>query len=154
MNAYFIIDDWCDDLHREGFVLMHGNPSDAIGTTQGEFRFLYEAIDKAARSMVEREPLYRVKLARRHGTHSVRVLQGDEMRYSLHDAEGHRIGEAETAQGIADIAEHGTWSYDTSKGIAFPCTVWHREANALVGTQYRYRSEAMRACAALVKELQ
>ena len=75
------------------------------------------------------------------------------MRYSLHTADGVRIGEAETAQGIGDIAQHGTWSYEPkAEGTdAFPCTVWKRDdtLGALVGTKYRYRFEAMRACKAI-----
>jgi hypothetical protein len=74
------------------------------------------------------------------------------MRYSLHNAQGHRIGEAETAQGIADIATHGTWSHDTNPGQHFANTVWHREYAKLVGESFHYRSDAMNACAALVKE--
>ncbi len=75
------------------------------------------------------------------------------MRYSLHNAQGHRIGEANSAQGIADIAEHGTWSFDSECGInAFPCVVYAREGNTLCGTPYRYRFEAMEACADLKPE--
>lgn len=76
------------------------------------------------------------------------------MRYSLHNAEGHRIGEADTAQGIADIAKPGTWSFDTSKPQPhWPCTVYAQEGQALAGTQYRYRYEAMEACRNVIKAL-
>jgi hypothetical protein len=67
------------------------------------------------------------------------------MRYSLHNPQGQRIGESETAQGIADIARPGTWSYDTRPGGAFPCVVYARDSMGLIGTPYRYRFEAMRA---------
>lgn len=64
------------------------------------------------------------------------------MRYSLHNYEGHRIGEAETAQAIAEKAKPGQWSYDTQtrNSVVYDrCNV----INAIVGTPYTYRFEAM-----------
>lgn len=69
------------------------------------------------------------------------------MRYSLHNEHGHCIGEAETAQGIADIAKVGTWAYDTDRANKWPCIVFVQDSIGLLGLPFELRSEAMRACA-------
>lgn len=71
-------------------------------------------------------------------------------RYSLHNEHGHRIGKADTAQGIGDIAKPGTWSYDTDCSTAFPCVVYSQDLMGVVGTSYKYRFDAMKACTKIV----
>jgi hypothetical protein len=70
------------------------------------------------------------------------------MRYSLHNTQGHRIGEANTAQAIVNIAYSGTWSYDTNPDAVWPCCVYTADplTMGLIGTPYKLRSEAMKAC--------
>lgn len=71
MYLYFICDDWCNSLGREGFAVYFGNAHHtAIGTKQGEYRTLREAIA----SIPAGETIMRVFLARRHGRHIVRRI--------------------------------------------------------------------------------
>lgn len=69
------------------------------------------------------------------------------MRYSLHNIRGHRIGEAETAQGIADMAKDGTFSYDTSydpnSATAYPYVAYTNGDQGLIGTAFRYRTNCI-----------
>ena len=67
IEAYFIIDDALDEKRGEGFLVYFGCPHQAIGVKHGEYRQLAEA----KRSIPAGEAVYRVKLARRHGKHSV-----------------------------------------------------------------------------------
>lgn len=66
-------------------------------------------------------------------------------RYTLHQRDGTQVGQAETAQGIADVARPATYSWDITEP-AYPFTAWARDSMGLVGTQYRTQSEARAAC--------
>jgi hypothetical protein len=69
-DAYFIVDDALDGHSKEGYQVFYGCPHRAIGAKQGEFLQLGDA----RRSINSGEPVYRVKLARRHGEHSVTLM--------------------------------------------------------------------------------
>lgn len=72
-NAYYVVDDVLSNSSREGFVVMLGDPDEAIGTQQGEFTTL-----KAAVRFIKNEgsdSYYRVFLARRHGSHVVKFTR-------------------------------------------------------------------------------
>lgn len=73
-EAYFIVDDYCDAFNREGFEVMFGDPSTAIGTAQGQFRTLRAAKASIATHVLPGETVYRVFLARRHGEHKVKRI--------------------------------------------------------------------------------
>lgn len=67
-------------------------------------------------------------------------------RYSLHTVDGVRIGEGDTLQAMADIAQHGTFSYDTQapKGHPSRCVAYIRaDAMTIIGHPFAYRFEAM-----------
>jgi hypothetical protein len=66
-NTYWIVDDCLDESREEGFQIFHGCPFRALGVKQGEYR-TYGA---ALASIPADEVVFRVKLARRHGQHSV-----------------------------------------------------------------------------------
>jgi len=70
-DAYWIVDDVLDGQTKEGFQLFYGCPFRAIGTKQGEFLQLGLALAAVS----DGEPVYRVKLARRHGDHSVKLIR-------------------------------------------------------------------------------
>jgi hypothetical protein len=70
-DAYWIVDDVLDGQTKEGFQLFYGCPFRAVGTKQGEFLQLGLALAAVS----EGEPVYRVKLARRHGDHSVKLIR-------------------------------------------------------------------------------
>lgn len=76
-DAYWIVDDVLDGQRKEGFQLFYGCPFRAVGTKQGEFLHLGLALAAVSKG----EAVYRVKLARRHGDHSVKLIreagQGD-----------------------------------------------------------------------------
>lgn len=68
------------------------------------------------------------------------------MRYSLHTIGGRRIGEAETAQEIADMARPGQYAYDTAPDAFYRVTAFYAldPANGeLLGAMFRYRYEAV-----------
>ena len=65
------------------------------------------------------------------------------MRYTLHDYAGKKLGESESAQGIGDIATHGTFSLDSKPDVAFPFTVFQAEGGHIVGRMYECETEAM-----------
>jgi hypothetical protein len=71
-DAYWIVDDALDGRAREGFQVFYGCPFRAIGTRQGE----HLQLGLALASVPEAEPVYRVRLARRHGKHSVVHIRG------------------------------------------------------------------------------
>lgn len=73
-DSYFVIDDVIGHRGREGYVVLYGNPHTACGTRCGEFLRLREACQYLRAHMDPGEQAYRVRLARRHGTHSVRPL--------------------------------------------------------------------------------
>lgn len=90
MDAYFIVDDWCDSLNREGFAVFYGDPFTATGTLAREFRRLGEAVAYVSKHTDTTHPPhergYRVRLARRHGSHSVTVILGwDHFPFREHD---------------------------------------------------------------------
>jgi hypothetical protein len=78
-DAYFIVDDVMQSRNREGFGVMFGNPHTAIGTFQAEFLTLTEAKKYVRRHAGDNENFYRVFLARRHGTHKVKLIRADWM---------------------------------------------------------------------------
>lgn len=67
------------------------------------------------------------------------------MRYTLHDATGLQIGEAPTAQRIADIAKPGTYSVDHD-ALAYPAIVWRADVMGLCGTPMHTASDALAIC--------
>lgn len=73
-DAYWIVDDVLDGQTKEGFQLFYGCPFRAVGTRQGEFLQLCLALAAVS----DGEPVYRVKLARRHGVHSVKLIREAE----------------------------------------------------------------------------
>lgn len=71
------------------------------------------------------------------------------MRYSLYNHLGQCIGKAETAQGIADLAIAGTFSYDTQTGRVI---VWRDDVMGLLGSPVDGFSQAVRECRGINKE--
>jgi hypothetical protein len=70
-DAYWIVDDVLDGQTKEGFQVYYGCPFRAVGTKQGE----YAQLGLALVGIPENEAAYRVKLARRHGEHSVALIR-------------------------------------------------------------------------------
>ena len=70
-DAYWIVDDVLDGQTKEGFQVYYGCPFRAVGTKQGE----YAQLGMALVGIPENEAAYRVKLARRHGEHSVTLIR-------------------------------------------------------------------------------
>lgn len=70
-DGFWIVDDVLDGQTKEGFQVFYGCPFRAIGTKQGEFALFGLALA----SVPEIEAVYRVKLARRHGEHSVALIR-------------------------------------------------------------------------------
>lgn len=70
MSHYFIVDDVISESGCEGFCLMHGDPHEARGFIQHESRTLRECLARVPAG----ETVYRVRLARRHGTHTVKLI--------------------------------------------------------------------------------
>lgn len=70
-DAYWVVDDVLDGQTKEGFQVYYGCPFRAVGTKQGE----YSQLGLALASIHESEATYRVKLARRHGEHSVTLIR-------------------------------------------------------------------------------
>jgi len=75
MNSYFITDDVITQSGREGFEVVYGNPYTACGFSQYAALTLRECKAFVALRIAEGETVYRVRLARRHGEHSVKVLK-------------------------------------------------------------------------------
>jgi len=69
-DAFFIVDDVLQGQSGEGYQVFYGCPHRAIGAKHSEFL----QFGDAQRSIHEDEPVYRVKLARRHGEHSVTLM--------------------------------------------------------------------------------
>jgi len=69
-NCYWIVDDVIGESGREGFEVMHGNADTAEGYSQSAHKTLKAAIA----SIPKGEPVYRVRLARRNGAHSVKRI--------------------------------------------------------------------------------
>lgn len=66
------------------------------------------------------------------------------MRYTLHDSFCAKIGEAETAQGIADLAVHGTYSVDSASGMKYPFTTFeYVDGIGITGTMHETIGEVM-----------
>lgn len=74
-DGYWIVDDVLDERPNEGFQVYFGCPFRFIGTKQSE----YLRLGQALASVPKTEAVYRVKLARRHGQHSVRLLRQAEV---------------------------------------------------------------------------
>lgn len=72
-NAYFVVDDALRIANGEGFVIMLGDPEDALGVMIAEFATLKEA--EAFLKRENAESYYRVFLARRHGSHKVKFVR-------------------------------------------------------------------------------
>ena len=70
-DAFWIVDDVLDGQTKEGFQVYYGCPFRAVGTKQGE----YAQLGLALMGIPENEAAYRVKLARRHGEHSVALIR-------------------------------------------------------------------------------
>lgn len=70
-EGYWIVDDTLDGQTKEGFQVFYGCPFRAIGTKQGQFLQLGLALA----SVPATEAVYRVRLARRHGEHSVALIR-------------------------------------------------------------------------------
>lgn len=70
-DAYWIVDDVLDGQTKEGFQAYFGCPFRAIGSKQGEYAQLALALAGSPAG----EAVYRVKLARRHGQHSVTLIR-------------------------------------------------------------------------------
>jgi hypothetical protein len=113
-DAYFIVDDVMQNRNREGFGVMLGNPYTAIGTFQAEFVTLREAMKYVRNKAGDNENFYRVFLARRHGTHKVRLIRSDWM---FKNADG-----SLTAYALAC----GYLEQKEAKGINV--TLWHEGA--------------------------
>lgn len=72
--AYFVVDDVCESLMKEGFAIFYGDPRTATGVRVAERETLREALQYCGRHVTKDETVYRVKLARRHGVHSSRPV--------------------------------------------------------------------------------
>lgn len=66
-------------------------------------------------------------------------------RYTLHRADGEQIGQAQTAQGIADRAQNGEFSHDTTEP-AFPFVAFRFDPMGLIGDSFKTSIEAMAEC--------
>lgn len=73
-GAYFILDDVIDERGREGYEVMHGNPFDATGFSQFKSLRYGDCLDYVKKRTKPNEPVYRVKLARRHKVPSVKLI--------------------------------------------------------------------------------
>lgn len=67
VEAYFVVDDYIDELNGEGFEVLYGNPYTAVGYKQGAYKTLREAISHIRRYSGDHR-YYRVFLSRRHGS--------------------------------------------------------------------------------------
>jgi hypothetical protein len=77
-DCYFIVDDVLSTgSGREGFAVMYGNPQTAIGSLQKEAYTLRECMEFVSRATDSKTSFARVRLARRHGMHSVRWIRPD-----------------------------------------------------------------------------
>lgn len=74
LPAYFVVDDCINERGTEGFVLMHGDPSTAIGTEVKRDMLLLSIKAYLKPKLKQGEVVYRVKLARRHGKHSFKPM--------------------------------------------------------------------------------
>lgn len=82
-SVYFVVDDVIDEAGREGFELMHGDAQTATGYSVHRGHTLSECIARVPAG----DPVYRVKLARRHGEFSCKLIEGGA-RASAEPAEG------------------------------------------------------------------
>lgn len=101
-DAYWIVDDVMDGQTKEGFQVYFGCPFRAIGAKQGE----YGQLGLALASVTATEAVYRVKLARRHGEHSVTLIRNA----------------GETKKGRARLG--GRAIYDPAKAFDQPKITW------------------------------
>lgn len=70
-NAYFIVDDVINERGDEGYEVLFGNPRLATGFKDSVHLLLRDAVAAVPKD----EPIYRVKLQRRHGVPSCEVLR-------------------------------------------------------------------------------
>jgi hypothetical protein len=73
-DCYWIVDDVLTNSSREGYQVYFGCPFTAFGVLQSEHLLRREAL----RAVPANEEVYRVRLARRHHKHSVRLLRSGQ----------------------------------------------------------------------------
>ena len=73
-NVYFIFDDVIGEDGTEGFHVLFGDPYVPAGTRQFAARTMGECLQWLRPHLTVDEPVYRVRLARRHGAHSVTAI--------------------------------------------------------------------------------
>ena len=73
-EAYYVVDDVLTNSSKEGFVVMYGDPMQAVGTNQFEAKTLRECKAYLRRHTTPNEPVYRVRVARRHGKFSCKPM--------------------------------------------------------------------------------
>jgi hypothetical protein len=113
-RLYFIVDDCIDERGTEGFALIYGDPWTAVGVSLHVSRSI-----KDLRARVpEDEPLFRVRLARRHGWHSVCRINGAAPRpfeeHGMWAVRGHNA-----------LGEHFNRSFRTKAQAAIFATAMH-----------------------------
>jgi hypothetical protein len=69
-DVYWVVDDCIDASGHEGYELLRGNPYSTVGVRIHAARRLHTVLAKVPHG----EKVYRVRLARRHGTHSVKLI--------------------------------------------------------------------------------
>lgn len=150
-EGYWIVDDTLDGQTKEGFQVFYGCPFRAIGTKQGE----YAQLGLALASVPAIETVYRVKLARRHGEHSVALI---------------RIGDGSTAKcrRTGEVVLDPEKAFDQAK-ISWECALVaamveqaqidnsdaqsiHEVHVALADDMYRKRTAAADAARALLSQ--
>jgi hypothetical protein len=113
-DLYYIIDDCIDAKGTEGFVLMLGNPWTAIGADRGVARSIKELRCKVP----DDEALFRVRLARRHGKHTVERINGAAARpFKEH--------EMWAVRGHNAVGEHFNRSFRSKAQAAMFATAMH-----------------------------
>ena len=83
-------------------------------------------------------------------SHQVAPYREVHYRYTLHRADGIRVGEAQTAQGIGDRARNAHYSRDSVPG-AYPFVAWRFDALGMIGEPFATEAEAVAECARVSK---
>jgi hypothetical protein len=73
-GAYFVVDDVIDEAGHEGYEVLHGNPFEATGFSQFKSLRFADCVAHIKKRVTKDEPVYRVKLARRHKDPSVKLI--------------------------------------------------------------------------------
>lgn len=73
-GCYFIVDDVIDERGTEGYEVLHGHAFSAIGVSAFKSKLYGDCLDYVKKRTVPDEPVYRVKLARRHKVPSVKLI--------------------------------------------------------------------------------